>query len=177
LVELGDSVHIRPSNLNQALMELGATVCIPRNPRCLICPLMEICRAYQSKEQDSYPPKKKPKQWVAVKEHLHCAVNETGEVLLRRRSEGEWRAGLWDLLDQKPQSLKSKPLLLGKIESRHIVTRHKIQRSTEVWRVKKSAASDELRWVPLENPNVPMGSALKKTLQKIVADFPGLLSK
>ncbi|MEO5968799.1 MAG: A/G-specific adenine glycosylase [Bdellovibrionia bacterium] len=176
LVELGHEHRICPSNLNQALMELGATVCIPRNPRCLLCPLTEICEAYKSQEQGSYPPKKKPKEWIIVEENLHCFVNETGEVLLRRRGSGEWRAGLWDLLEQKPQNLKVKPFLLGEIESRHIVTRHKIKRSTQIWRVKNVSGSEDLRWVPLKNPNLPMGSALKKTIQKVLVEFPGILS-
>jgi len=195
-VEWGQRWKIRPSNLNQALMELGATVCTPRNPRCAACPLSAGCSAYRSKEQESYPPKKKPKEWTSVLEQLHCVVNQSGEVLLRRRREGEWRAGLWDLLEEQPGAGAGNiPILLGQIESRHIVTRHKIQRSTQVWRVRAGAAGAvgaagaagaagavgaELRWVelnPLETSKVPMGSALKKTLQQVALKFPGVLSR
>lgn len=191
LVELGNREKIRPSNLNQALMELGATVCVPRKPRCKTCPLTGICQALKSQEQESYPPKKKAKEWIVVKENLHCVVNEAGQVFLRRRSAGEWRAGLWDLLEQSPEGIiagkcnkmgeqrtpqkRIKPSLLGQIESRHIVTRHKIQRSTQVWRVKNLVESEDQRWVSIQKPQLAIGSALKKTLQKVVLEFPGVI--
>jgi A/G-specific adenine glycosylase len=178
---------IRPSNLNQSLMELGATVCVPRNPKCNACPIARSCQVRKSNQQENYPPKKKPKEWISITEKLHCVVNESGEVLLRRRSGSEWRAGLWDLLEQTPQSvLPGKLLLLGELESKHVVTRHKIRRSTSVWRIndpnptmKKSKGSKETekletRWLPIEAPGVPIGSALRKTLQKVLVEYPGL---
>src|SRR6185369_7438366 len=47
---------------NQALMDLGATICLPKNPRCLFCPLMEICQARQNGTQDLRPVLKAKKQ-------------------------------------------------------------------------------------------------------------------
>jgi len=52
---------------NQALMDLGATICVPKNPRCLICPVMELCQARQNGTQDQRPvmkPKKKVPHYV-----------------------------------------------------------------------------------------------------------------
>jgi A/G-specific adenine glycosylase len=187
-VQTADRHKIPPSVLNQALMELGATICVPKKPRCLLCPVTDLCRAYCRGEQDAYPPKKKPKTWVQVKENLHCLLNDRGEVLLRKRGSGEWRAGLWDLLEESPNGIYAKSKLLGEVETRHVVTRHKISRVTQVWRLpkarspgllgaaesaeagvsQKSAQSqDELRWVSLREPEVAVGSALKRTLKKI----------
>ena len=45
----------QPGNFNQALMELGQTVCLPRSPRCAACPLQRWCRAYREGNPDSYP--------------------------------------------------------------------------------------------------------------------------
>ena len=47
--------HRRPGDFNQALMELGQTVCLPRAPRCVACPLRKWCQAYHHGEPESYP--------------------------------------------------------------------------------------------------------------------------
>ena len=47
--------HRRPGDFNQALMELGQTVCLPRAPRCVACPLRKWCQAYHRGEPESYP--------------------------------------------------------------------------------------------------------------------------
>jgi adenine-specific DNA glycosylase len=175
---------IKPSVLNQSLMELGAILCTPRKPQCTNCPLTQICRAAQSREQELYPQKKKPTQWISVQEKFHCLMNESSQILLRKRMPGEWRAGLWDLLEDS--FLKTPPIEfwkmkeMGQIETRHVVTRHKIQRRTHVWRVQASQKSvgiaSDLKWIPLaqlkeKGKGVPMGSALKKTLQVVFEKF------
>ena len=110
---------IKPSVLNQALMELGATLCSPRNPSCDRCPLSALCRGQH--DPHAYPPRKKPKKWVQVHETLHCVLNPSGEVLLRQRQLGEWRAGLWDLLESK-LGIKTSVRPLGEVETQHVVT-------------------------------------------------------
>lgn len=170
--------QIGPSVLNQALMELGATICTPKKPNCKICPVRTFCRAFQNNVVESYPPKKKPKTWIQVQEKLHCLMNDSGEVLLRQRVTGEWRAGLWDLLSVKPQELGFQSDSVGQVETRHIVTRHKIKRVTEIWKVSepesklskssvKKALDGTYRWVSASNTDVPVGSALKRTLNEI----------
>ena len=54
---------------NQALMDLGATICVPRNPRCLVCPLMKICKARGAGTQELRPvlkPKKATPHYVSL---------------------------------------------------------------------------------------------------------------
>jgi A/G-specific adenine glycosylase len=175
-------IQIRPSVLNQALMELGATTCTPRKPLCVFCPLAELCQARAAGEQESYPPRKKPKVWLHVREELHCVLDGRGKVLLHRREKGQWRAGLWDLLSERP-STKTKLESVGTIETRHIVTRHKITRLTHVWRIQatrmlkasedlSAGSKSETRWVSVSEPEVAAGSALKRTLQEIRERFP-----
>ncbi|MBI2711319.1 MAG: A/G-specific adenine glycosylase [Bdellovibrio sp.] len=181
-VEQGHSLAIKPSVTNQALMELGATVCTPKNPKCETCPVSLGCQAHRDGKQESFPPKKKPKEWVRIEESLFCILRggstvQVSEVLLRFRKKGEWRSGLWDLLEEIPKSLvkNSTRKVLGKIETKHVVTRHKIHRVTEVSKIKGThhsllTASDdsdlkEYRWVSLDCPEVPLGSAARKTLE------------
>ncbi len=174
---------IKPSVLNQALMELGATVCTPRNPKCEVCPLNQLCRAYEKGDVEAFPPKKKPKKWVHIEENLHCLIHsQKGRVLLEKKSQGEWRAGLWDLPKRDPQQIYKPSLLrhIGQVETQHIVTQHKIRRNTQVWELEASQAKPllkaadsglnqaELRWISMNDPEVAVGSALKKTLNRIL---------
>ena len=80
---------------NQALMDLGATICIPRNPRCLICPLMKLCLARQNGTQELRPVKS-PKK--AVPHHVHAAgvILRDGRVLLARRPSDGLLGGMWE---------------------------------------------------------------------------------
>ena len=58
--------HEAPGNWNQAMMELGATLCTPRAPQCLICPVAKFCRARQLGIQDLIPEKRKKRATVVV---------------------------------------------------------------------------------------------------------------
>jgi A/G-specific adenine glycosylase len=171
VVEQGHKRGLRPNVINQALMELGATTCTPRKPLCVFCPFKKICGAFAKSEQESYPPRKKPKQWLNVQEELHCVLDGQGRVLLRQREAGEWRAGLWDLLNEAPGKLER----IGKVETKHVVTRHKIARVTHVWQMRKLRAAESsdvgVRWVTVDDPEVAVGSALKRTLQAVRERF------
>ena len=178
LVTTAYARKIRPSVLNQALMELGATICTPKNPRCNLCPLSDLCRANARGCQEEFPPRKKPKKWLSINEKLHCVIRERGskrEVLMRLRNKGEWRSGLWDFLENSPEDLD--PLYLGEVETRHVVTQHKITRQTSIWKIKSTAEmkwqaaepslqAATLRWVSFDDPEVALGSAARKTLKE-----------
>jgi A/G-specific adenine glycosylase len=82
---------IGPGTFNQALMELGALICTPREPSCLICPLSTLCAARRLGRQDVLPvmtPKPPP---LAVIEACAIVVRE-GLVLIVQRGRG----GLWE---------------------------------------------------------------------------------
>lgn len=170
VVSVGAKTGLAPSIINQALMELGALVCTPRKPECERCPISKSCGAHLAGTQEAYPPRKKPKEWLHIREEVHCWMDGEGKVLLRRRLPGEWRAGLWDFLDSKPEGAKS----VGQLESRHVVTRHKITRVTHFWRVtrpgnlwKAAEHGDDFRWVSLAAPEVAVGAAIRKVIQSI----------
>ena len=84
-----------PGDSNQALMELGATVCRPRSPACLVCPLAHRCLGRGTPE--AFPPPRARRQNEAVTHHL--ALVRRGEaILLFRRPQGaELFAGMWEL--------------------------------------------------------------------------------
>lgn len=84
-----------PSSFNQALMELGATVCTPRSPGCLLCPLVKMCQAYARGMQEELPRKKRPNPPRLV-QPLVGVVQAQGQVLVKQRPEEGLLAGLWE---------------------------------------------------------------------------------
>lgn len=86
----------RPGELNQALMELGATLCTHRNPLCLACPVREACDAHAAGDAESLPIKKKKKKQTKMRA-VAAWLERDGKVLVVRRPEEGLMAGLWEL--------------------------------------------------------------------------------
>jgi A/G-specific adenine glycosylase len=85
----------RPGDANQALMELGATVCVPRTPSCLLCPLTRDCAARLAGEVDLLPRKAARK--VGPHHDIAAGVVWRGEkVLIARRKADGLLGGLWE---------------------------------------------------------------------------------
>lgn len=92
----GDAVA---GELNQGLMELGATVCTPTSPTCLTCPLSGQCVAQASGRQDELPRLPPRKRAAALPELAVVAlwIERKGALVLARRPEGGLYGGLWEL--------------------------------------------------------------------------------
>ena len=89
----------RPDLFNQALMELGATVCAPRAPRCSGCPLQRGCRARAAGNPEDFPARpsrRAPREVSATSGVLERRGARAGLLLLRRPSRG-LLGGLWEL--------------------------------------------------------------------------------
>jgi A/G-specific adenine glycosylase len=85
----------RAGDWNQALMELGATTCVPRTPRCLVCPALGVCEARKRGLEAELPklrPRAKPREVVQVA----LVARQRGKVVLVRRREGGLFGGLWE---------------------------------------------------------------------------------
>lgn len=71
-----------PGEWNQALMELGATVCTPRGPQCLLCPVAKFCLARQVGDPESFPEKRAKRESVEIRLAAAVLVNPAGQTLL-----------------------------------------------------------------------------------------------
>ncbi|GIW77480.1 MAG: A/G-specific adenine glycosylase [Phycisphaerae bacterium] len=88
----------RPGDFNQALMELGATVCTPRQPDCQGCPLKIGCLAFRSGTVERIPPPKRSKLLPVERRLVLCVRNRLNQYLIQKRPPtGRW-AGLWQFL-------------------------------------------------------------------------------
>jgi len=90
----------RASCFTQALMELGALVCLPKNPSCPICPIAELCLARMCHCQLELPKKSAKKPPKSFQKTVLIICNADGQVLMRQRTES-LLSGLWEfyLLD------------------------------------------------------------------------------
>lgn len=98
----------RPGDFNQSLMELGATICTPKNPNCPNCPVQRLCQAYARNEQDVLPrmPKSAPTPHYTVAVGL---VFKAGKLLIDKRKPEGLLGGLWELpggKKEKDETLK-----------------------------------------------------------------------
>jgi A/G-specific adenine glycosylase len=93
---------------NGALMELGALVCTPRTPQCLLCPIRSHCAASANGTAESLPRKKPRRKQVALSEPCAWTVSR-GRILLAQQTGKRWR-GLWKL-PSLPAAPDADPLL------------------------------------------------------------------
>jgi A/G-specific adenine glycosylase len=143
---------VRPGDFNQALMELGATVCLPRNPQCLVCPLAADCKTKGEH-------KTAPRLQMLSREVAHALAVRTGllagkgsrEVLLERRPASHTvMPGMWELPVLKETAVPEEEL--------RMTVRHAIMQVNYYVRIRTvfeddvaamTGAAETRRWVPL----------------------------
>jgi A/G-specific adenine glycosylase len=91
----------RLGDFNSAMMELGATVCTPRSPKCLVCPVNEQCEALVAGIQESIPTARVAKARPLVKRWTFCIQHDGRWLIERRPAKGRW-AGLWQFVTLEP---------------------------------------------------------------------------
>lgn len=110
------------SMYTQGLMELGATVCTPVNPKCQACPVQMFCDAYQTSTTDLYPNKTKKVATKTIKYHVFLVRNENGDILIEQRPQKGLLAGQWQL-----------PMIELVTSTSNFVSSYKHQFSHQTW--------------------------------------------
>lgn len=87
--------HDRPGDFNQALMDFGSAVCIPKAPRCGACPIVNMCEAYQQKDTDKLPVRIKKTKVVDVPVFVGILQFGTYYLLHKRPNRGLLRS-MWE---------------------------------------------------------------------------------
>jgi A/G-specific adenine glycosylase len=166
----------RPGDFNQALMELGATVCMPAAPLCGACPVSRSCAALaQGRVAQLPPPKVRPPR---KKLQLAVAVCRKGPALLvMRRADGGLFGGLWELPSAAPDSLRSVLGRSGSVGTRLGTVRRTLTHrdlTFELWTarvgasLKVPAGYQALRWVtPAEIPELGISAAMRAVLREL----------
>jgi A/G-specific adenine glycosylase len=87
----------RCGDFNSALMELGATVCTPRNPKCLLCPVQANCEAFAAGMQERIPPPRKAIETPLLRRDVLCIARGGRWLIEQRPAKGRW-AGMWQFI-------------------------------------------------------------------------------
>jgi A/G-specific adenine glycosylase len=165
----------RVGDFNSALMELGATVCTPRNPQCLLCPVRDHCRAFAAGLQEKIPAPRKAKQTPLVLRKTYCIRDGNHWLIEQRPPTGRW-AGMWQFItiahDSEPLPLvTATPRLLMTIS--HALTHRRYQFEVFICDVRGSprlvdeparrwTTLKELLEFPLSRPHLKIAEALRE---------------
>ncbi len=150
----------RPGDFNQAMMELGATVCTPRAPACLTCPVIELCATRGELPDAPKAPRQK-------KREIHYALdlrNEDGRegkvFLVQRPKDASLMAGMWELPEIASPDGRTKPDFI--LQHSITVTDFRVY----VWR-KASLERPDGKWIPLRRlPKLAMTGLARKILSR-----------
>jgi A/G-specific adenine glycosylase len=99
--------HENPSYFNQALMELGAIICTPTSPSCLLCPVREHCHGFHEGVQAELPVKTKKKSTRIIKMSAAVLFTEDNKVVIHKRPEQGLLANLWEFPNTEVIDLQS----------------------------------------------------------------------
>lgn len=172
----------RPGDSNQALMELGATVCKPRGPLCEVCPLGTGCRARRAGDPARYPPPAARKRPVRQLRLGVVARRDSRVLLFRRPDDSELLAGTWEIPWVRAGRSGSPEERLGEIyggswrlsetigKVRHSITHRALEVDVVLGRVddgRSLAEGVEAGWFsPAEIDGLASSSLVRKILQR-----------
>ena len=187
IAALADEMLLReaPGDYNQAMMELGATICTPRRPSCLACPVRSFCATVDEGTDPHARPVKRKRARVSELD-LSCLflIHERRFLLCRRSDEG-LMAGMWELPAQPRDTMKPWSSLTGGdavLVSRseppvcHRFTHIAARYFPEVYRCESRPVEVEIpetytdrRWVnPDDLVSVPHTRVLKKIIPRLI---------
>jgi len=150
-----------PAVHNQAVMELGATICVPREPRCKLCPIISYCEARSKGLERELPVKLRLSEIRRSRRKLLVVIRNGNILLWQRAQDAALLGGFWELpeLHQLPEA-KSVRLLK---EFSHAITNHIYDFRVVSARV--SRVPSPLLWMPLEQlPVLPLSTVTRKAL-------------
>jgi A/G-specific adenine glycosylase len=140
----------RPGDHNQAMMELGATVCTRRSPRCLVCPVAAFCACRAAGDPESYP--RLQAKATESREVTRVWCLHAGKVLLRRNPDtARSLAGLHELPTAEqcglsPADAANAPVLL---RAQRGITRYRITETIRTFTKTRGFTGPDLVWIPV----------------------------
>jgi A/G-specific adenine glycosylase len=178
--------HASPcSHLNQSLMELGALICTPRDPKCLLCPISKHCFAFKTNRIDEFPNLDK-RPAATARRFAAFVIENRGKFLVRQRPEGVVNAHLWEFPNIELNAAPIDPTgathgLFGFVPKemtllctiKHSITRYRItvdafRAETSIAAANRLKAELQTQWLPLsELHKLSFPSAHKKILKAL----------
>ena len=151
----------RPGLFNQAVMELGATVCLPKQPQCLLCPIAEWCEARQAGTENLLPVKLRKVEPVKLERTLLVIQKDGGVLMWRRPADSRKLAGFWELPEPHLLPFIQIGVRLG--EFKHSITNHNYVFCVNLAKVRRKPENFE--WVSAgELQKLPLSTTSRKAL-------------
>jgi A/G-specific adenine glycosylase len=146
----------RPGDFNQAMMELGATICLPRQPKCLLCPVSALCASRGELKMPQAPSRQR-------KRTIHFTLTRrNGEVWLVQRGNNEsLMPGMWELPELTADAANGNALLS---------LRHSITVTDYSVHVFETPTAENLggKWVPASRlASLPLTGLARKILRRL----------
>jgi A/G-specific adenine glycosylase len=173
-----------PSEYTESIMELGALVCLPKNPKCLVCPIQGSCLAFKHGEQEKIPIR--VDKTIQIEEEMVVLVIRCYHTIwMEKRKDKGLLAGFWqipnflvdssqNIVDQiknfshKNYFSKGEPQFL--FQEKHIYS-HRIWKMKVYEIIIESSPlqnSETSRWIPWDElQNFPIGGAFRKIIKKL----------
>ncbi len=152
-----------PADYASAIMDLGATVCTPKNPQCLLCPWAEYCQSKGTADVEQIPVRRK-----LEKKEKHGSVcliyNSKGEVLIRKRTEKGLLSGLYEFPWIDEGVLFANAEDTGN-EVTHVFTHFKLTLRIYTFQSNTSPLSDGMFVSPKTLENYPFSTLMKKVIK------------
>ena len=133
LTQVADGLLDRsvPGDFNEAMMELGATVCLPKQPQCLLCPVASLCEGRKAGRQNELPVKLRRVQTVQLARTVFVAEHEERLLLWQRDASSAKLAGFWEL--PEPEHLEHSFETVRCGDFRHSITNHEYSFTVLKW--------------------------------------------
>ena len=185
----------RSRDLNQGLMDLGATLCTPRNPSCERCPWQTSCAAYAAGTPEFYPVKEAPRSIPFQVIGVGVVLNGDGEVLIDQRLNEGLLGGMWEFPGGKQEPGEAIPDTIRRelreelaieveveqelISLDHAYSHKKLRFVVHLCQWRKGEpqplASQQVRWVkPEELGDYPFPAANARIIEALQAYLRGL---
>lgn len=174
----------RPGDFAQAMMDLGATLCTPKRPKCVLCPVREDCAAVRRGDPERFPLKAPKADKPARKGAAFVAVAPDGSVLLRRRPESGLLGGMsevpttgWTARQDGDTDASSAPFpadwrACGTVS--HVFTHFSLQLSVFDAEIERTTREGYWWSAPGDLPGEALPTVMKKVLE---ATRPGITRK
>ena len=182
----------RAPSWNQALMELGALVCLPDNPACLLCPVLRLCRAHATGMIDRFPVRP-PRRKAPVVEGICVIARRDGRVLFVQRPERGLLGGLWEFPTAEIAKGGRRPAVRALVENRlglrgalgssigrvrHLFTHRDLRLTLYPFEVAggrlRAGGYRAHRWIRLsEAKRFPLSALTEKVFERVAGEGPG----
>ena len=166
---------------NQALMDLGSMVCIPKHPLCPLCPLRNVCRGNAVGKPERFPAKSIKKKIPHI-EAISAVIQKNRKVLLKQRQPSGLLGGLWEFPNWKSES-KSSLKLRGEIKKEtgmNVEVKESIgtfkqtfshfKLTLHIYHCRPTNGKGKGKWVPIGNLHLLPMSRIHRRIANLISD-------